>query len=92
MEGNNAKSDKTDNFESKGNDIQTEKKQRHREKKVIADLIKQVEKVYLLFPLIYDPFVFYLYFQIEFYFSDPNLQKDRFLRQKITESENGSKW
>ncbi|XP_046861129.1 la-related protein 7-like isoform X2 [Xenia sp. Carnegie-2017] len=68
MEGNNAKSDKTDNFESKGNDIPTEKKQRHREKKVIADPIKQ----------------------IEFYFSDPNLQKDRFLRQKITESENGS--
>ncbi|XP_028393116.1 la-related protein 7-like [Dendronephthya gigantea] len=27
--------------------------------------------------------------QIKFYFSGPNLQKDRFLRKKITESENG---
>ncbi|CAB4001880.1 la-related 7 isoform X7, partial [Paramuricea clavata] len=27
--------------------------------------------------------------QIEFYFSEPNLQKDRFLRQRIAESDNG---
>ena len=44
-----------------------EKKHKKRQKKILADLQKQ----------------------IEFYFSEPNLQKDRFLRQRIAESDNG---
>ena len=67
MEENGNMGSEENTAKGAGNTGKVEKKHKKRQKKILADLQKQ----------------------IEFYFSEPNLQKDRFLRQRITESDNG---